>query len=60
VAEFLEKTDMIVHKDAARHVLWDWIEQRNDEDLDGQPSSVECLMYLCEVFSHAGTVVEQA
>ena len=49
---------MVVHKDAARHVLWDGIEQRNHEDLDGQPSSVECLMNLCEVFSYAGAVVE--
>ena len=35
VSEFFQQTNMIVHKDAARHVLWDGIEQRNHENMDG-------------------------
>ena len=59
VVEVPQQMDVVLHEDATRSVVRNGVEQRDDEDANEQPSSVECLMNLSEVVRHTGTVVEQ-
>ena len=43
----LEQMDMVLYEDATRGVERDRIEQTHHEDLDENPSSIECLVNLC-------------
>ena len=38
---------MVLHEDATRGVERDRIEQTHHEDLDENPSSIECLVNFC-------------
>lgn len=60
VTEFTEEVDVILNKDASSGVPWNGVKQRDDEDLNGEASSVECLVNFSKVFGHTGSVVEQA
>ena len=60
VSHGLQQVHVVFHEDPTRRVTRNGEEQRDDEDLDGQPSSVERLMNFGEVVNHAGSVVEQA
>ena len=51
---------MILNKDPSGGVPWNGVKQRDNEDLNGEASSVECLMNDSEVLRHTGSVVEQA
>ena len=60
MAEFTEEVHMILNKDPPSGVPWNGVKQRDNEDLNGEASSVECLMNDSEVLGHTGSVVEQA
>lgn len=60
MTEFTEEVDVILNKDASSGVPWNGVKQRDDEDLNGDASSVECLVNFSKVFGHTGSVVEQA
>ena len=60
VSHGLQQVHVVLHEDTTRWVARHGVEQRDDEDLNGQPSSVERLMNFGEVVNHAGSFVEQA
>ena len=60
MAEFLKQMNMVFDKDAPCRISRNGVKQRDDEDLNGETSSVECLVNFSEVIGHAGSVVEEA
>ncbi len=60
MAEFAKELNMVLNEDAPCRVPRNGVKQRDDEDLNGDASSVERLMNFGEVLGDAGSVVEQA
>ena len=57
---FPKQVNVVFDEDAPYRISRNGVKKRNDEDLNGEASSVERLMNFGEVIGHAGSIVEQA